>query len=68
LAKPPLRRNQFGGVFSGTIKRDKTFFLINYEGRREIRATPGRMTVLSLRVNCCPGLFFPSTTSRSNQR
>src|SRR6266567_2794884 len=43
--KNKLRRNQFGGVFSGPVKRDKTFFLINYEGRREVRATPGSMTV-----------------------
>src|SRR5205085_12134255 len=29
--KNKLRRNQFGGVFSGPIKKDKTFFLVNYE-------------------------------------
>ncbi|HUQ95960.1 MAG TPA: TonB-dependent receptor [Bryobacteraceae bacterium] len=43
--KNKLRRNQFGGVFSGPIKKDKTFFLVNYEGRREIRSTPSRTTV-----------------------
>jgi len=43
--KNKLRRNQFGGVFSGPIKRDKTFFLVNYEGRRERRGTPSRTTV-----------------------
>jgi hypothetical protein len=43
--KNKLRRNQFGGVFSGPIKRDKTFFLVNYEGRRERRGTPSRATV-----------------------
>ena len=31
LAKPPLRQNNFGGVFSGPIFRDKTFFLVTYE-------------------------------------
>lgn len=43
--KNKLRRNQFGGVFSGPISRDKTFFLVNYEGRREVRATPSRAAV-----------------------
>jgi len=43
--KNKLRRNQFGGVFSGPIIRDKTFFLANYEGRRERRGTPARATV-----------------------
>ena len=38
--KNKLRRNQFGGVFSGPIRSDKTFFLVNYEGRRERRGTP----------------------------
>jgi hypothetical protein len=43
--KNKLRRNQFGGVFSGPIRKDKTFFLVNYEGRRERRGTPARSTV-----------------------
>jgi hypothetical protein len=29
-----LRQNQFGGTLSGPIKKDKTFFFINYEGKR----------------------------------
>lgn len=44
-SKNKLRRNQFGGVFSGPIRRDGTFFLVNYEGRRERRGTPSRTTV-----------------------
>ncbi|MBI3682801.1 MAG: TonB-dependent receptor [Acidobacteria bacterium] len=43
--KNKLRRNQFGGMFSGPIRRDKTFFLGSYEGRRENRATPARQAV-----------------------
>jgi carboxypeptidase family protein/TonB-dependent receptor-like protein len=35
--KPPLRRNQFGGVLGGPIARDKAFFLIDYEGFRQDR-------------------------------
>jgi len=43
--KNRLRRNQFGGVISGPLVRDKTFWLANFEGRREIRATPARQAV-----------------------
>lgn len=46
--KNKLRRNQFGGVFSGPIRRDATFFLVNYEGRRERRGTPARTSVPTL--------------------
>ena len=35
--KPPLRRNQFGGVLGGPIMRDKAFFLVDYEGFRQDR-------------------------------
>ena len=34
----PLRRNQFGGVISGPLIRNKTFFMANYEGLRTRRA------------------------------
>jgi hypothetical protein len=29
-----LRQNQFGGTVGGPIKKDKTFFFVNYEGKR----------------------------------
>ena len=31
----PFKRNQFGGMFGGPIKKNKTFFIANYEGLRE---------------------------------
>lgn len=34
LPIPPYRQNQFGGSFGGPIRRDRTFFFINYEGLR----------------------------------
>lgn len=34
---PPFRLNQFGGSFGGPIKKDKTFFFVNYEGIRQFR-------------------------------
>ena len=33
--KDVLRRNQFGAVVSGPIRRDKTFFMVDYEAARE---------------------------------
>lgn len=36
---PPFRRNQFGGTFSGPIKKNKIFFFTNYEGIRQVLDT-----------------------------
>jgi Carboxypeptidase regulatory-like domain/TonB dependent receptor-like, beta-barrel len=33
-----LRQNQFGGTIGGPIKKDKTFFFVNYEGQRRAEA------------------------------
>ncbi len=34
LPKPALRQNDFGGVFGGPIRKDRTFFFASYEGLR----------------------------------
>jgi hypothetical protein len=39
-SKNPLRRNQFGGVLGGPIRKNSTFFLVGYEGNRQFAATP----------------------------
>src|SRR5262245_27362789 len=33
-AKPAFRQNQFGGTLGGPIRRDKTFFFMDYQGWR----------------------------------
>jgi hypothetical protein len=41
--KPEFRRHQFGGVLGGPLRRDRTFFFVDYQGQRQ---TIGR-TVIS---------------------
>ncbi|HXZ40853.1 MAG TPA: carboxypeptidase regulatory-like domain-containing protein, partial [Terriglobales bacterium] len=36
---PPFVRNQFGAGIGGPLKRDRTFFFVNYEGFREVQAS-----------------------------
>ncbi|MDX2181121.1 MAG: TonB-dependent receptor [Bryobacteraceae bacterium] len=47
LEKDKLRRNQFGGVLSGPIQRDKTFFMASYEGLRSNQQRPQVGVVLT---------------------
>jgi hypothetical protein len=42
-----LRRNQFGAVVSGPIRRDKTFFMVDYEAARASRESPGTAIVFT---------------------
>jgi hypothetical protein len=46
--KNKLRRNQYGAVLSGPVVRDKTFWMFNWEARRERRATPSVTSVPTL--------------------
>lgn len=45
---PPLRRNQFGGLITGPIAKNKLFFVFNYEGIRERRGKTERSVVPTL--------------------
>jgi outer membrane receptor protein involved in Fe transport len=47
LHKDVLRRNQFGAVVSGPIRRDKTFFMADYEAVRSSRESPGTNIVFT---------------------
>jgi hypothetical protein len=47
LEKDRLRRNQFGGVFSGPIQRDRMFFMASYEGIRSDQQRPGTGVVFT---------------------
>jgi hypothetical protein len=38
-SNPALRDNRFGGRIGGPIWKDKTFFFVNYEGRRFVSST-----------------------------
>lgn len=46
--KPVFRRNQFGFVAGGPIKRDKTFFFGDYQGTRQLIARVRTSTVPTL--------------------
>jgi hypothetical protein len=45
IPKGKYRQNQFGGTFGGPIRRDKTFFFMDYEGTRIRQAVPSTNTV-----------------------
>ena len=45
--KPQLDRHQFGGVVSGPLRRNKTFFMASYEGLRETRESAAQANVLT---------------------
>ncbi len=44
-AIPEYRRNQFGGSFGGPIKKNKTFFFVNYESLRQVQGGSSTTTV-----------------------
>jgi len=71
--KPPLRRNQFGGVLGGPIVRSRVFFFADYEGFRQNRkvtsfssipTTQQRQGILSVDVrDPRTGVVYPAGTA-----
>jgi hypothetical protein len=53
--RPVLKRNVFGGLLGGPIKKDKIFFFISYQGTRE-RNGASSINSLSSNVLVAPGL------------
>jgi len=43
--RAPFNQNQFGGTVGGPIKRDKTFFFVNFEEYRQVVGAPGITSV-----------------------
>jgi len=70
--KPEFRRNQFGGVIGGPIRRDRTFFFADYQGQRQnigrtvISTVPTllqRQGIFTEAINGrVPVIYDPSTT------
>jgi len=42
---PPFKRNEFGATFGGPIKKDKTFFFVEYAGLRQRLGEPDIVAV-----------------------
>jgi hypothetical protein len=63
--KPPFHRNQFGAAFGGPIRRDKTFFFVNYEGLKQTLSSTSIATVPSAAAragNLSTGKIYVSPT------
>jgi len=55
LARPLLRRNVFGGILGGPIRKNKAFFFVSYQGAREQNAA-SIINSISSNVLVAPGL------------
>ncbi|HEX8027462.1 MAG TPA: carboxypeptidase-like regulatory domain-containing protein, partial [Vicinamibacterales bacterium] len=60
--KPEFRRNQFGGVAGGPMKRDRTFFFGDYQGQRQTIARTVISTVPTVLQR--QGIFIEAIAGR----
>jgi Carboxypeptidase regulatory-like domain len=64
--KPEYRQNQFGGSIGGPIKKDKTFFFLDYEGFRKVQGNTFLATIptaCELGRAACNGVQQPGNFS-----
>jgi len=57
-----LRQNQFGATLGGPIRKDKTFFFVNYEGQRRAQS-PTYPGLLFAPVDSSVASLFPAGTT-----
>lgn len=60
IAKPANRRQQFGGTLGGPIKKDRVFYLVNYEG--QLRNEPITVNNSPALVGLPPNFFADNPT------
>jgi len=70
-AKAPFRQNQFGGTLGGPIKKNKTFFFMDYQGTRAGTSQPDIVSVPSLaeiggNFNGVATIYDPNSTQTVN--
>ncbi len=68
---PVFRQNQFGGTFGGPIRKDKTFFFVDYQGTRQTQASPATTTLpsaadLTGNFSDSAGLFTTGVDANNN--
>ncbi len=69
--KAPFRQNQFGGTLGGPIRRDKTFFFVDYQGTRAGTSSPNISTVPTVaqiggNFSGGPTIYDPNSTQIVN--
>jgi outer membrane receptor protein involved in Fe transport len=69
--KAPFRQNQFGGTLGGPIRRNKTFFFMDYQGTRAGTSGPDISTVptaaeIGGNFNGVATIFDPNSTQMVN--